>query len=311
MPNCDPLLAIPVTVDFETEGGALRETFGTELRVTSLDLANFSATLPAESLSGELELERAPRDVTLQSITIDGFVSPFGTAGSVGVTLTSGETGSDSELAVDSLAASATAAYWPSATCDPQAAAYGVAGTVVDSDEAVGGQRFVDLVEALEAFSPLPLSWSDGRKSAFRFELETGPDACVVDQGGSLRLRGSVEVTFSTEDGAISGTLPGQLSDDGGAEDGPWVSLSSNAFLPPSEFLKAVTLEGIDVAGYEQVSFNLFLGGSESLTGGLSISGTESCGETPEAPELVSACASPLVDAGLGEFTPIDGPVVE
>jgi hypothetical protein len=122
-----------------------------------------------------------------------------------------------------------------------------------------------------------------------------------------LRLRGDVDVSFTTDDGAVSGLLPGTLSDDGVPGEESGVSLNSSAFLPTDEFLDVVTLTGISVDGFDEVSFNLFLGGGESATGGLSITGTQACEGAPDAPDAVAECFSPLFEAGLGELEPIDG----
>src|SRR5690606_28060594 len=100
-PSCDPLLAIGVTIDFATEGGALRESFETELRATSRDIALFSTVIPARDLEGRLELRAAPATVSLDSVLLDGFLSTLGTAGTVQVVFADANSGATDDAPVD------------------------------------------------------------------------------------------------------------------------------------------------------------------------------------------------------------------
>src|SRR5690606_11399308 len=135
------------------------------------------------------------------------------TAGTVQVVFADANSGATDDAPVDPRFGGTPAAYWPSETCGGETAIHGPPGIVVEPGAEVAGQSLAKLAAVVEASSPVALTWSDGRASRLRLELSP-TRTCAVDQGGTLRLRGDVEVSFATDDGALSGTLPGTLSDD-------------------------------------------------------------------------------------------------
>lgn len=295
-PLCPPLLAVPVTVTVVSEDGGLDESVETELRASTDELAEFRVRIPKREFRGSLQLRDAPHGVELESVSLTGFVSARGTAGSVDVVVSGPEESSAGF-------AGGMAAHWPRASCDDSALGWVTPALVVTPGTKVRGQTFYELLDTMEAVSPVSLRWSDGRETQFHFELESAGPVCATPVDGALRLRGGASIRAWTDDGVLEGTLPGRLSDDTLGET-LRSYLSSDLHLPPSEFAQLVTFQGIAFDQYDRVDFSLGLSGGDAPAGSLTLSGSSACETEPPAAELQS-CSSPLGDAGLGALPEI------
>lgn len=286
--GCPPTLAVPVDVTVESEGGALRESFRTELRSISPELATFAVRIRADDLGGDLELERGPEDHELRSVVISGFVSPHGTAGTL--TMQSGS-GPDDELPLD--------AHWPSESC--ATTPYRQQELPIADDARVEGRDFERLRAATRALSPIPLRWSDGTESELTLTPLAGGRVCLADLGGAPRLRASVELELLSADGRLQGTLPGTLTDTALPGEPLWLSVAAELELEPAEFASRIELDGFRPEDFERVQANLWLDAGNGLSGGISIVGIDACDGATSDP--VQSCDySPVLDAGLGEL---------
>jgi hypothetical protein len=287
--GCPPTLSVPVDVTVETEGGALREAFSAELLAISPELATFAVRIAADDLGGTLELENAPEGSELRSVTISGFVSPHGAAGSLEV---HSGAGSEDEVVVQ-------AAHWPAQGCGGEL--FQQPEIVLPAGAEVEGRTYAALRDALVTASPIPLQWSDGAESELTITPGRDSRACLSNQGGAPRLRAAADLELASADGRLAGTLPGTLTDIAPPGDALWLHVDANTELDAAEFAGRITLEGFEPGDFERVQTSLYLDVGESVTGGIAVVGIDAC--QGEAPEPVMSCEySPVLDAGLGEF---------
>jgi hypothetical protein len=307
--GCAPYLVVPVTVSVESEGGALNETFDTELLASTLELATFAHSVPAATLEGSLELVDAPPGVALASVVIAGTVSELGTLGRVSVTTT----GADDEILNsdgEATAVETLAARWPAAVCAGTELGYNEPGIVVASDQTVGQLDLAEALAQLRGRSPIALRWQadDGSEisaSTLSAEFELGNEACALESGGRFALAAPVQVHLASADGKLEADVGGRFDAQPGLDGAlGWTSVSVNFEASAAEFAEQVRLNGVNVDGYDRISFWLNLSletTSDQLSGSLSISGQEStaCVAAPE-PEALVSCPVPVLGAGIG-----------
>jgi hypothetical protein len=291
--DCPPTLSVPVEVSVETDGGALDETFDTELRASSADLATFVATIDAERLSGTLRVASVSADYEFDSVTLSGFVSAFGTAGFVEA---NSATGPGDEVTT-------RAAHWPSEGCAPDVR-FGQPELSLDDNANIDGRDFASLRSAAQALSPVPLRWSDGSETELSLTVDGPSRVCLREQQGAARLRAAVDLGLSSADGRLEGRLPGLLVDQSAAGQPMWLVVSAQAELGPREFAQTLSLDGFDPGDFELVQANLWLDAGDVPTGGFTVLGLSACQGAPDVePEPALGCEyAPLFDAGLGEF---------
>lgn len=292
--GCPPLLSVPVEVTIVTADGALDQTMATELRASSTDVATFSVTVPADELSGGLRLSEAPRGFELRSITFSGFLSPFGTAGSVAIAAGTAAEGSET---------SAQAALWPSEGCDEQRR-YAQPEIVVAAAVRAAGRTARELLDAASDASPVPLRWSDGSDTTLEFGVEPVGKACVFEAGGSLRLRRGVEFALDSADGRLEGALAGFVTDVSAADEPLRVQLWGELDTVGAQLPDRLRLEGVGAEEFERVRAQLWLDVGDPPTGSFTVLGVgEPCSDPEPAAEPDLGCEhATLLDAGLGEF---------
>ena len=252
-----------------------------------------------EAIDGKLALRGAPPGTELRTVALSGFVSRFGSAGTVRIA-TNREEG---EAVEDVSEPVHLAAQWFGPGCRSAVPDVDSPGVALPEGTPLNGRDFESALLALREHSPIPLVWDDASESHLSLGLEALGSACAVDDGASrLSLRGGVRVQLDTADGTISGTLDGVVRNRmGNSRAMDSIELTAQLTAPAGEFQRQLALAGPVTPEYDNVHFSLGLWlGQGHVTGSMQVVSTPAQCDS-QAVQADPACSDmSVLGAGLG-----------
>lgn len=253
---CDDELAIGVELQVTTEDGALDETFETELRAATKSWATVDLPLDLDALEGSFEViavaesERAePGAAQIVQPTLRVAVSPFGSRGAFDAVL--------EERTSDAISGRGVGfAEWPSdSSCSD--------GLPAGLGESPSGPSALALLDSLAAAPALAWQWQDGTETTLALSFApTSQEYCVfqsLEAGLSSSL--ATELTLTSEDGRISGSLPVEVMWGPGSEEGTTqvrARLASSATFATEDASLFPELEA-ELDGYDSIRLTFFV----------------------------------------------------
>jgi hypothetical protein len=255
--TCDPgALEIPVVVTVESAAQGLAESFDAVLRASTPYRGHLSKALEPAVLRGSLGLAHVTsldpeRSFWLGAVTLEADVWEGGSAGSLSIYVGASHARPSKELRAPPSEAEQPGqlAAWPSAqSCEGTALA-------LPTNARVLGFSVDDVLEQLRADGSRQLTWSDGRVTPVRLELDAAESELCQEIGEHLSF--GLTLRARSEDGSLDVRLPVQVDAlDAGGTIGD-IAIESAEPDAPYPVARAVEGARVDTEGYRSVLVDL------------------------------------------------------